>query len=451
MMIFIIDACSKQTLKASLQRLRNRKMTAVRGVHLPHHTLETTEKTTKTLNFCQELGINAVFIPVWDKGEVAFPSQVMKNVANIPFNTKRYDHADPLHFFIQEADKRKLKVFIVFDFELDALHQKNTNLIFQNHPDRIAINAQNKPALRFGSKQLNTLNFDVQDFMTNLILETVKFYKPHGIRINTGLTAQAGYDITTIKRYQAENHGKKPPVYPQDFQWVEWRTKILTDYTESLYRQIKKMSPKIMIGVMPNEYPKCKADNLRDWIHQVRGGFADLISPRLYRENLNLYRENLDNLIKFQVDKSHIKLIFPDILPENGIADLPEATIKEMIAEHRERKIYGEIVPLEWLQKYKEFFQTLYRKPVIFPHEVARKKWNLENLVTKKVKIPTQAAAGVADTELNEEEFTETIEEEIPEKEELTPDDETPINSTEDETIEESIEDENLDESDSEI
>ncbi len=403
LVIFVIDACSKQTLKSSLNKLKNKEIQAVRGVHISHDVLSNRKKIIETLDFCKGMQVNAIFIRVWDKGTVAFPSQVMKNSGNSQFNSQKYDHADPLKFLIAQAHQRQLKVFTIFDFELDYQHHKKNTVLFKNHQERLAMASDKRPALRFGEPQLNTLNPNIQNFTINLITEMVRFYKPDGVQVNTGLTVEAGYDPLTIQRYQDENHGKNPPSYPRDFEWVEWRTAILTEYAEKLYQRIKKTNPSTLIAVMPNEYPKCKADNLQDWIHQVRGGFTDVISPRLYRENMNLYQENLDNLLHFQVDKEHLKLIFPDIMPENPDEKLSEELVKMMLEAHRNRKIYGEIVPYDILVHQKDYFKKLYKIKAIFPKEVQQKKWKKR----KKLIQRQQGKAGIADNELQEPTSTE--------------------------------------------
>lgn len=394
LLIFTIDACSKNTLRDSLNKLKINKVKAIQGVHIPSNALVDTKNIIKHLDYCQQMNINAIFIPTWNNGKIIFPSQVTQDVLNIRFDRKKYNHRNPLRFLIKQAHKRKLKVFITFDFKVSTRFKSNTS--FKKHKDYVAINAKGLPIVDAGLLSLNLLNTDIQNFTTNLIHEILKFYEPDGIQINTGLSSLSGYDRPTIKHYASEHQDKTPPYYAHDYAWIEWRSKILTAYTEKLYRSIKKRNSKLLIIAKPDEYPKCKIENLKDWTYQVRKGYTDIILPSLNSENLGAYRSSLDKIIK--PNSEYLKLTYPYVTSKSTGQSLSEAAIKAIIDQHRDQGIQGEVVPYATLVAHKKYFKRLYKYKALFPKEVKQPKWKaIKNFIHRK-----KVKAGIADSEIDE-------------------------------------------------
>ena len=208
---------------------------------------------------------------------------------------------------------------------------------------------------------------EVQQFMTELVLEVVKKYKVDGVQGDDRLPAmpgEGGYDPYTKALYAKEHGGKQPPSNSKDSLWTQWRADKLSQYIKGLYAAVKKQNPKCRVSWAPSIYPWSKEQYLQDWPAWLRGGYADEILPQLYRYDIKAYEKILKELDS-QVTAAQKKKVFPGILIALGDGYLvKQEMLNEMVKLNRQYGFNGEVT---------FYYEGLKKLKPIYPPAVVKK------------------------------------------------------------------------------
>jgi uncharacterized lipoprotein YddW (UPF0748 family) len=88
---------------------------------------------------------------------------------------------------------------------------------------------------------LNPFRPEVQQLITDLVLEVVRQYDAEGIQFDDhmSLPRDFGYDSFTTALYRKQT-GRKPPANPDDPAWVKWRADRITSFMAQLARAVRK-------------------------------------------------------------------------------------------------------------------------------------------------------------------------------------------------------------------
>jgi uncharacterized lipoprotein YddW (UPF0748 family) len=324
-------------------------MEEMRGVWIanrPHSkVLESRENITEALEFLRSIGFNTIFPVVWNRGYTLFLSRVMENYGFPhldPFYAQQ--QRDPLAEIISEAHRVNIKIIPWFEYGFAASHLADGGHILQQKPHWQAID-KDGATVRHGSLTwMNALNPEVQKFMLELILEVATQYDVDGIQGCDRLPAlpvMAGYDRDTISLYQTE-FGKLPPNNPQDKQWIQWRTDILTEFLSNLYRQVKTVNSQLIISMSPAVYPFCLQNLLQDSQKWLDRGIVDAIHPQIYRSSAFAYRQEVNNIQRTSQRELLTKFAPGIAFTANG-KDLSERDILNCIEINRRTGLSGQI------------------------------------------------------------------------------------------------------------
>ena len=87
---------------------------------------------------------------------------------------------------------------------------------------------------------LNPFHPEVQQFITDLVVEIVTQYDVDGIQFDDhmSLPHEFGYDKYTVALYTQETKNI-PPANPQDLDWVRWRADKITAFMVQLNQAVK--------------------------------------------------------------------------------------------------------------------------------------------------------------------------------------------------------------------
>jgi len=216
---------------------------------------------------------------------------------------------DPVADLLNEAHKRKIKVFFWYEFgfmaDIKPVNADNNPILAKN-PSWLGVGNDGKPSvLNIEEYYFNAFDPAVQNYLLDLILEAVRRYPTlDGIQGDDRLPAMyvnSGYDPLTIARYKKEHNNQSPPLDYKNEDWVKWRLDILNDFGKKLYAKVKATNPKVMVSFAPNPYPWCKDVLLQDWPTWVNDGICDLLAVQCYRDDSTVYVNTLKQTI------SHIK------------------------------------------------------------------------------------------------------------------------------------------------
>lgn len=351
--------------------------TAVRGAWLTNvdsDALKSKAGIDSAVNFCDELGINTIFVVTWNKGMTQYPSKIMKEFTGVEIDTL-FTGRDPLKELIDAAHAKNIKVIAWFEFGFSSSYQLNGGEIIKLKPEWASKDVNGNLATKNGFEWMNGFHPDVQEFMLSLIMEVVNNYDIDGIQGDDRLPAmpsESGYDDYTKKLYADSHDGKLPPNDFRDTAWVQWRADLMTDFMQKIYERVKAAKKNVIISMAPSIYPWAKEEYLQDWPEWVRRGYVELVCPQLYRYEFKDYKFALEEILNGQIESKDLNKFYPGILLKVGDYYPSREYLREMIEENRKQNINGEVFFFyEGLKKYPDLIRdSLYNGKVKFPELV---------------------------------------------------------------------------------
>ena len=289
-------------------------------------------------------GFNVVMPVVFNAGWTLYPSQVMQREFGNAIDP-RYTGRDVLAEVIAEARAHGLTVIPWFEYGFAASFGNNGGHIIAKYPRWSAIGTDGRIVEKNGFVWMNSLDTNVQNFMTSLIMEVVNNYQIDGIQGDDRLPAmptEAGYDSATVARYRAETGRIAPTTNTKDAQWVQWRADKLTQYLARLRQTVKARKPDVLISMSPSPFPFGLQEYLQDYPAWMNQGLVDMMHPQLYRRDVPSYRTLVDLMVQ-QTPAGQRSRLSPGILMRVGTYNITTADIIGSIQYNRSLNIPGEI------------------------------------------------------------------------------------------------------------
>lgn len=349
--------------------------TAVRGVWLTNvdsDVLTSQAKIEAAVQRCKDLNINSIFVVTYNKAATTYPSQVMDDLIGVPIDPL-YTGRDPLREVIDAAHAEGIKVFAWFEYGFAAMNG-SPGPILDTYPDWAAIDVNGNPVVKNGFHWMNALLPEVQEFMSDLILEVVNEYPDiDGVQGDDRLPAmpsEGGYDDYTVSLYQADHGGANPPANRTDPAWLQWRADVLNAWAAELYDDIKAINPNCIVAMSPSPLNFGFREYLQDYTAWLDGGYCDLVSPQLYRrdnQGIGVYRGLLEDQL-IRVGMENAPIFYPGTLSYLGSYVPQPQFFVDMINANREQGVMGEVhFFYNALIANEDVFRVVYPAPAIFP------------------------------------------------------------------------------------
>ncbi len=305
--------------------------------------LRSQQRIAEAMDFLAQTGFNVVFPVVWNKAVTLYPSQAMRQTFGVEIDPLAVGR-DPLAELIAEARRVGLKVIPWFEYGFASSYNLNGGMLLAKKPEWAARDSTGNLLKKNGFEWLNSLDFQVQDFMLNLVLEVVKNYDVDGIQGDDrfpALPSEGGYDRFTIQRYR-QQFGQNPPNNPKDKQWLQWRANILTEFLARLHQEVKAVNPNLLVSMAPNIHDWAFKEYLQDSPKWLEKGLVDMIHPQIYRRDFQNYKSIVDRLVNDQFTVTLPKLA-PGILMKLGNYLISPEYLVQAIEYNRDRGISGEV------------------------------------------------------------------------------------------------------------
>lgn len=269
----------------------------IRGVWLTTNDLPILRdrpRLAATLNDLQRLNFNTLYPVVWNSGYVSFPSATARNLGIQPFVLRGIQDYDILWELTQQAHCRNLLVIPWFEF---GFMVPETSELALAHPDWLTqgVNGQTTRLTAAGEVAwMNPFHPQVQEFLTNIVLEVLRQYPVDGVQFDDHLSlpVEFGYDDYTRALYQQETQ-KPVPDNPRDPDWMRWRADKLTAFVQRLRQRVKQEFPNAIFSVSPTTLPTAYQTFLQDWPQWVALGLLDEVVVQVYRYNLPSFVQQL--------------------------------------------------------------------------------------------------------------------------------------------------------------
>ena len=269
----------------------------LRGVWLTANdmpVLRDRERMQATVNRLADLGFNRLYVVAWNSGMAYYPSRVTESRQLQDFTFRGLQGQDVMGEIIAAGRSRSLVVVPWFEFGLMAPPQ---SVLARRH--RAWLTQKRDGGLTSISAAgevvwLNPFRPEVQQLITDLVLEVVSLYGADGIQFDDhmSLPREFGYDPYTLALYRSET-GRSQVPNPEDPAWVKWRADRLTAFMGRLSKAVRQARPGALISISPNYYDFAYKLQLQDWRSWVRSGIADELLIQIYRPDLDSYLPQL--------------------------------------------------------------------------------------------------------------------------------------------------------------
>lgn len=280
----------------------------------------------RALQQLAQLNFNTVYPVIWNRGHTFYPSNIAKQVTGRkqePLLSLMHPGTDVLAKIIQQGHHRGLRVIPWFEYGL--IVPAKSNLVKQ-HPDWLTYNLPTSKTLaserltedllehsqplstyltqitkyfrsNWTIKQiwLNPFHPEVQEFIKDLVVEVVTKYDVDGIQFDDhfGMPVEMGYDPYTVKLYQAQHQGRKPPNNPYNAEWMRWRANKISHFMAQIFQAVKAAKPEAVVSVSPNPQDFSYRRYLQDWSSWVQWSLVDEIVLQVYRNDLKSFDRQL--------------------------------------------------------------------------------------------------------------------------------------------------------------
>ena len=247
-----------------------------------------------TVNQLADLQFNRLYAVVWNGGMAYYPSAVSEGRQFQNFTYRGLQGQDVIGELIAAGRSRGVAVIPWFEFGFMAppdseLARRHRSWLTQKRDGGLtSISAAGEVVW------LNPFRPEVQQLITELVLEVVSQYGAEGVQFDDhmSLPREFGYDSFTTALYRKET-GREPPLNPGDPAWVKWRADRITAFMAQLAGAVRKTRPGTLISISPNYYDFAYKLQLQDWRSWVQQGIADELLVQIYRTDLESYLPHL--------------------------------------------------------------------------------------------------------------------------------------------------------------
>ncbi len=376
MLVFCVLVFSLFLNQCNSQNENPKEMRAVWLTNVDSKVLDSRDAIREAMQFLKDHHFNVVFPVVWNDAKTMYRSQIMDSLFNIPIDP-RFAGRDPLAEVIEEAHQRNIKVIPWFEYGFASSYKNNGGHLIEKNPHWAAKDNQGKLLTKNEFEWMNGYHPEVQAFILGLVKEVAANYDVDGVQGDDRLPAQpieGGYSEYTVSLYKKEHNGEAPPENYRDPVWQRWRGNKLNVFAKRLYQEVKAIKPDIIVSWAPSIYPWCYDEYLQDWPNWIRGGYADVVIPQVYRYDFEAYKKALKSQHPDSVGVSLDDcFMYPGILMKVGDYLMSEEFLLNTVKANRKNGYNGESYFFyEGLRKKdaalaKMLLETYYQEPAELP------------------------------------------------------------------------------------
>lgn len=265
----------------------------IRGVWMTNNDMDILRDRPKlqtAISQLQQLNFNTLYPVVWNAGYATYSSQVVQQHGIQSFVYKGLQDQDILSDIVAQAHAQGFLVIPWFEFGFMAPPSSELAMKYSTWLTQKQDGGQTSMSDAGEVAWLNPFHPEVQQFITDLVLEVVTQYDVDGIQFDDhmSLPNEFGYDRYTTELYLRETK-RTPPANSQDPAWVKWRADKITAFMTQLTKAIKAQKPNALVSVSPNYYDFAYKIHLQDWLTWVRRNLVDELVVQVYRSDVDSF------------------------------------------------------------------------------------------------------------------------------------------------------------------
>ena len=257
-------------------------------------TLRDQPKLEEAVRQLGRLGFTTLYPVVWNGGYTYYDGTVTRQRQLQSFTLRGLQGQDPLAELIRLARARGMQVLPWFEFGFMA---PPSSELAQRHPQWLTQKRDGGTTSMSAAGEvvwLNPFRPEVQQLLTELVLEVVSLYDVDGVQFDDhfSLPHAFGYDAFTRALYRRET-GRAVPANAEDPAWVRWRADKLTAFVRRLRTALRARKSNLIFSLSPNYADFAYKLQLQDWRGWVKAGLVDEVVVQLYRPDLESFTAEL--------------------------------------------------------------------------------------------------------------------------------------------------------------
>lgn len=269
----------------------------IRGVWMTTNdtdVLRDQPKMQHAVNELARLNFNTIYPVVWNGGYAMYPSAVVQRMGIQSFVYRGMQGQDILADLIAQGHRQGLLVIPWFEFGFMTMPTSELAMKYPSWLTQKQDGGKTSISAAGEVVWLNPFRPEVQQFITELVLEIVTQYNADGIQFDDhmSLPREFGYDSYTMALYTKET-GARPPSDPANPDWIRWRANKITAFMAQLSKAVKARKPQAIFSVSPNYYDFAYKAHLQDWLAWVRQNIVDELIVQIYRPTLQGFLEQI--------------------------------------------------------------------------------------------------------------------------------------------------------------
>lgn len=258
-------------------------------------TLRDQPKLEEAMRQLSRLGFTTLYPVVWNGGYTYYAGTVTQQRQLQTFTLRGLQGQDPLAEMVRLARAQGMQVLPWFEF---GFMTPPSSELAQRHPQWLTQKRDGGTTSMSAAGEvvwLNPFRPEVQQLLTELVLEVVSLYDVDGVQFDDhfSLPNTFGYDAFTRALYQRET-GRAVPANAEDPAWVRWRADKLTAFLRRLRTALRARKSSLIFSLSPNYADFAYKLQLQDWRAWVKTGLVDEVVVQLYRPDLESFSAELN-------------------------------------------------------------------------------------------------------------------------------------------------------------
>ncbi|UZQ55725.1 family 10 glycosylhydrolase [Trichothermofontia sichuanensis B231] len=295
-LLFVLSFCTTFLVTTPTPAITQLPRPEIRGVWITTNDAPVVRDRLRlqaAIQQLKQLNLNTIYPVVWNAGYAMYPSQVVQDRGIQSFTYLGVDGQDTLADLVEQGHQHGMLVIPWFEFGFMTPPSSELATKYAQWLTQKVDGGYTSMSAAGEVMWLNPFRPEVQQFITDLVLEIVTKYDVDGIQFDdhTCLPHEFGYDSYTLALYQRETGNAAPP--PNNPAWVKWRADKITAFMVKLHAAVKANKPNVIFSVSPNYYDFAYKFHLQDWLAWIRQGAVDELVMQVYRPDLASFVEQI--------------------------------------------------------------------------------------------------------------------------------------------------------------
>jgi len=296
------------------------------GIWIVRHNLKSKASIDRVIANLENLKIEHAYLQIRGRGYTYYNSQIEPKAPGIDKNF------DPLHYFIESALEKNIKVHAWINTYLlwtNRSDPTNNNHLYFKHPDWFEVNRKSQNDNSVRQIYLSPHVMRVNLYLLSIVEEVIDRYRVDGIHLDyvRYYNENSGYHPVGLQDFQKIKNDEKDSFDHTD-EWIEYKSRKVDELILDISELIKIQSRQICFSaaVKPNPF-RAYYSYGQNWVKWLNSNWIDHVVLMNYADNVQVFTENL-SLVQMDCE---IDKVFCGI----GLWNKPKEIIVDQLIESK--------------------------------------------------------------------------------------------------------------------